>query len=146
VPLGVEAGFRFTPDVYAGLVFQYAIGLWNGCPSNMSCSGHDVGLGFDVRYHALPGGQVDPWFGIGAGYEWLSFSQSQPGFEFDLRMNGFEFVHLDVGADFVASPNMRIGPFLQFKLAQFRDSNSGEIMDRALHEFLTLGVRASFLP
>ena len=27
-----------------------------------------------------------------------------------------------------------------------RDSNSGEIMDRALHEFLTLGVRASFLP
>ena len=64
VPLGVEAGFRFTPDVYAGLVFQYAIGLWNGCPSNMSCSGHDVGLGFDVRYHPLPGRQVDPWFGI----------------------------------------------------------------------------------
>ena len=99
VPLGVEAGLRFTPDVYAGLVFQYAIGLWNGCPSNMSCSGHDVGLGFDVRYHPLPGRQVDSWFGIGAGYEWISFAQSQPGFSSDTGLNGFELLHLDVGAD-----------------------------------------------
>ena len=154
VPLGVEAGFRFTPDVYAGLVFQYAIGLWNGCPSNMSCSGHDVGLGFDVRYHPLPGRQVDPWFGIGAGYEWISFAQSQPGFSSDTGLNGFELLHLDVGADLVASPNLRVGSFLEFKLGRYRNldaasggpSTSTGITNKALHEFLTLGFRFSFLP
>jgi hypothetical protein len=154
VPLGVEAGFRFTPDVYAGLVFQYAIGLWNGCPSNLSCSGHDVGLGFDVRYHPLPGRQVDPWFGIGAGYEWISFAQSQPGFSSDTGLNGFELLHLDVGADLVASPNLRVGSFLEFKLGRYRNldaasggpSTSTGITNKALHEFLTLGFRFSFLP
>ena len=143
VPLGAEAGYRFTPNLYAGLVFQYGIGVPRRCPG---CSGHDVGLGLDVRYHALPGGQVDPWFSVGAGYEWLSRAQSQGGFSSDLELNGFELVHLDVGADFMASPNLRMGSFLEFKLAQFRNSSGGEISDKALHEFLTLGVRVSFLP
>ncbi len=153
LPLGVEAGYRFTPNVYAGLVFDYAFGFPNNCPSGASCSGHDVGLGFDVRYHTLPGEPVDPWFGIGAGYEWLSLAQTQGGSSADAGANGFEFVHVDFGADFLTSPNLRLGSFLQFKLGQYRtvDGSSGgssfstEIPNKALHEFLTVGFRISFL-
>src|SRR5256886_212257 len=89
-----------------------------------------------------------------AGYEWISFAQSQPGFSSDTGLNGFELLHLDVGADLVASPNLRVGSFLEFKLRRYRNldaasggsSTSTGITNKALHEFLTLGFRLSFLP
>jgi len=59
-----------------------------------------------------------------------------------------------VGADLVASPNLRVGSFLEFKLGRYRNldaasggpSTSTGITNKALHEFLTLGFRLSFLP
>jgi len=154
VPLGLELGWRFTPNLYAGATVTYAVGLPKDCPSGSRCSGHDVILDLDLRFHALPDERIDPWFGIGAGYEWLGLSETQGGTTADASADGFEFVHAQVGADYVASGNVRLGPFVEFALGQYTGVSissggltlSRDIPDKTLHEFLTFGLRVSFLP
>jgi hypothetical protein len=153
VPIGAELGWRFTPNLYVGAAFSYAFGLTKNCPPGDSCSGHDIGLGIDLRYHVQPDERIDPWVGVGAGYEWLGLSETSAGSTTDLRLDGFEFVHAEVGADFVASRNVRVGPFLQFAVGQYKGANassggtsfSADIANKTLHEFLTFGARLRFL-
>jgi hypothetical protein len=152
VPIGAELGWRFTPNLYGGAAFSYAFGFAKNCPPGVSCSGHDVGLGIDVRYHVLPDERVDPWIGVGAGYEWLSLSATGAN-SADLTADGFEFVHADFGADFVAAPNVRVGPFVQLRVGEYKGakvntasgSASGDFTDKTLHEFLTFGAKVRFL-
>jgi hypothetical protein len=154
IPLSVDLGWRFTPDFYAGLTGSYAFGLPKDCPSNLSCSGHDVALGIDLRYHLRPDESFDPWLGIGAGYEWFTIGVSQGANSASATAQGFEFVHAQLGADVSVSPNVAWGPFIQLTLGQYRhesassggSTTSADVTNTALHEFLTFGVRVSFLP
>ncbi len=155
IPLTADLGWRFTPNVYAGLTVSYSLGLTKNCPSTFNCSGHDVGLGFDLRYHVLPDQPTDPWMGIGAGYEWLTLSASQGTSSATVTAHGFEFVHVQAGVDLSPSPRLRWGPFVQFGLGQYRTTSgsaspggnfSADIANKALHEFLTFGLRVSYLP
>jgi len=153
VPIGAELGWRLTPNLYAGAAFGYAFGLTKNCPPGDRCSGHDVGLGIDVRYHALPDERIDPWIGVGAGYEWLSLSTNTGSNRIDLTADGFEFVHADFGADFFATRNVRVGPVVQLRVGRYRGakvatasgSASASFTDKTVHEFLTFGVKVSLL-
>ena len=98
VPLIGDLGFRFTPNLYLGVTGSYQLGLPKNCASGVSCSGHLVTLGLDVRYHLLPDLQFDPWVGLGLGYEWFGLSASAGGSTADATANGFEFVHFQLGA------------------------------------------------
>jgi hypothetical protein len=154
VPLGLELGVRYTPELSAAVSFGYAVGLAKNCPGNSSCSGQEITLGLDFRYHLLSRDRVDPWVGIGAGFEWLGLSQTTGGTSADARVNGFEYVHAQMGVDLAASDKVRLGPYVQLGLGEYRSatvsagglSASGDFVDKALHEFLTLGLRVSFLP
>ena len=153
VPIGAELGWRFTPNLFAGMSGSYAFGLAKNCPSASSCSGHDASFGIELRYHALPDDRIDPWFGLGAGYEWFSTSNTIGGTTLDANADGVEFVHAQLGTDLQTSRNVHVGPFIQFSLGQYRlvEFSSGgsttrrEIANKVLHEFLTFGVRMSFL-
>ena len=152
VPLGVELGVRYTPALSMLVSFGYSFGLTTNCPAGDSCSGHQINLGLDLRYHARPHQTVDPWIGLGAGFEWLGASESG-SFNGDLTFNGFEYVHVQLGADLAASEKVRVGPFFELGLGQYRSlkasaggaSGSADILDKAVHEFLTFGLRVSFL-
>jgi hypothetical protein len=111
-------------------------------------------LGFDLRFHLAASAPIDPWIGVGAAYEWLTLSASPGGQDQDLTLRGFEFFNVQLGADFLASPGFRVGPFAAFSLGRYTDgsassplvSASGPIADKKVHEWLLLGLRAAFSP
>jgi len=160
IPIQVDAGYRINPKIYVGLSFQYGFGLINTDNSNnadcnssgFSCSASDVNVGVNAHYHFLPGQAFDPWVGLGAGYEWLSFSVSGGGQEATVTGTGFEFGQAQVGGDFQAARNLGIGPFASFSFGQYGNANlsqGGSSMDmsitsKSFHEWLELGVRGVY--
>ncbi|HEY8039520.1 MAG TPA: hypothetical protein VIF15_06990, partial [Polyangiaceae bacterium] len=87
IPIWVDAGYRLNPNIYIGAFFQYGIGLVNtandatpGCAqSGVSCSASDMMFGIDAHYHLMPDQTIDPWVGLGVGYEIASLSASAQG-------------------------------------------------------------------
>jgi hypothetical protein len=78
LPIWIDAGYRF-PHVYVGAYFQYGIAFINndktGC-GGLDCSSSDVQFGANVHYHLFPDRTLDPWGGVGVGYEFLNFKSS----------------------------------------------------------------------
>jgi outer membrane protein W len=159
IPLWIDAGYRFNPNLYVGLFFQYAFALVNTdtnpeCDqSGVSCSISDIRLGANLHYHFAPGQSFDPWLGLGAGYEWLMVSVSAGANSASGSAGGFEFANFQLGGDFSASPSFKVGPFLSFSLGQYRSLsaslNGGPSMDmdytnKSLHEWLIIGARGAF--
>jgi outer membrane protein len=108
-------------------------------------------FGLDSHYHLLPDQSVDPWVGLGVGYEILDFNVSVQG-RSSTAANGFQFFNLQFGADYKALPNLGLGPFVMFGLGQYSNcsfSGSGApssctVQETALHEWLTFGVRGEY--
>lgn len=158
IPIWLDLGYMVTPNIMVGLYGQYGFGIVGSKMSdvcdagNVDCSVSDLRVGVQGQYHLSPSEKLDPWFGLGIGYEWAMTSMSGGGQSQDYTYSGFEFLNLQGGADFKLSPAFGIGPFLSFSLGQFGSvSASGDledgdtdIDDKALHEWLTLGVRGSF--
>jgi hypothetical protein len=167
VPIWIDAGYRITPQLYVGAYFQYGVAFLpsdaaNGsCGQNgVSCSGSDVLVGANVHYHILPAGQFDPWLGVGTGYEWANFSVSQGGQSGGLQIVGWQYVNFQVGGDYKVAPNFGVGPFVMLSVGQFDSFSSsgavqtalqsagaptsGDYQNKALHEWLTFGVRGAY--
>lgn len=173
VPLQLDVGYRVIPNLTLGGYVMYGFGLLgdeisSSCDQSkalgidVSCGVSDLRLGIQGQFHIMPTQDVDPWVGVGLGYEWLSFSsevssggRSQ---EVTLKAKGMEFLSLQGGADFNVAPGLGLGPFLSFSLGQYSstsDSCSGEcagftnesedIANKALHQWLLLGVRGTFV-
>src|SRR5262249_22043093 len=83
VPLIGELGVRVERSFFIGLYVGYGFLSVNtgrqgqGCVQGASCDAHDVRLGIEGLYHLSPDGPIDPWLGIGFGYEWLSLHGEQ---------------------------------------------------------------------
>ncbi len=163
LPIQLDLGYRITPNLAVAAYGQYAFGFagdanlagaGNVCSvSGVSCSGHDWRVGVEAFWHFMPGQQLDPWFGVGTGYEWMSFSAEGGGEKADITFHGWEFVNLQLGADYRVAPGFGFGPFVQFSLGQYSSGNatsttggstSGDITNKTTHEWLQIGVRGTF--
>lgn len=147
-PLWADVGWRLNPNWYIGGFFQYGFGsvgaAFTVCSqTGVSCSWNDMRAGLNVHYHFLPDGPVDPWLGLGAGYEWLSAGGNLSG-----TFHGFEFGNAQLGADYKVSPYFGVGPFVAFTVAQFTrvsdSGTSGDIADKKIHDWLIFGLRGVF--
>ena len=157
-PIWLDAGYRIIPNFYVGAFFQYGFGFIGNnfkmvCDqSGVSCSTHVIMFGVNAHYHFLPSEELDPWAGIGFGYEILDFSVSQGSMSVDVQAQGWQFVNVQVGADYHAAPGLGVGPFIALSLGQYQSaslsigsmSQSQDIQHQALHEWLTLGVRGAY--
>jgi hypothetical protein len=160
-PIWLDAGYRILPNLYAGLYFMYGFGSVgsdfannNGCnlPGG-GCSVHDTRFGVNGQYHFTIPGPLEPWAGVGFGFEWLGGSVSQGGASGGFGASGFEFIDLQGGLDFKVITNLDIGPFLSLSFAQYDNtsndgpagSNSQSIQNKALHEWLMFGVRGTYV-
>ncbi len=155
LPIWVDAGYMVTPNIMVGLYFQYGIGFIADCPSGASCSGSDMRFGLQGQYH-LAGAEkkLDPWFGLGIGYEIASASAEAGGAEVNTTVKGFEFLNLQGGVDFPVGDALSVGPFLSFSLGQYSSAtieapapigdSDGDITDKAMHEWLVIGVKGTF--
>jgi hypothetical protein len=175
VPFWLDAGARINQRFFVGAYFHYGFGIESSTVSDLckadkadaaaadvdvSCNVHETRLGAEFLYHILPMQDLDPWVGIGFGYEWLGLSETADSGEASatqtIGAHGFEFINLQLGLDFSVSENVGLGPFVAFSLAEYRkgtlscsgdcsaDSISGDIGGKALHEWLLFGARVTF--
>ncbi len=159
IPLHLDVGYRLNPHIFLGGYFQYGIAFpGDDCaeaPENPDCAASDVRIGIQGIYHFTPitaGNAV--WVGAGIGYEWLSVTGEVAGVESTTTLGGFEFLKLQAGYDFEVSEQSRIGPYGMFTLGQFSTLSTeldgleeeDDDFDKALHEWLFVGVKGSFGP
>jgi hypothetical protein len=157
IPIWVDAGYRFNPSIYVGAYGVFGYGLVHTtetqCGTGVSCSAYDVRVGVDAQYRFLPKGAVDPWIGLGFGYEWLHYGVSGFGVTRLQTLRGFELFGIQLGADFELDKSFRLGPFIGYSVGKFGDGSKSEtgsatsgavaagIANTAMHEWLTLGLR-----
>ena len=160
IPFWADIGYRFDPNWYLGGFFQFGLGFVPSaasqpggvCVTGVSCSVNDLRFGLNVHYHFLPAEILDPWLGVGAGYEILNLSASATGVSASGSNRGFEFGNVQLGLDFKISPAFGVGPFATFTIAQFSDTSvsvNGQDVpfsytNKAIHEWLIFGVRGVF--
>lgn len=157
IPIWLDLGYMVTQNVMVGLYGQYAFASVADkvCTSGADCSGSSMRFGVQGQYHILPAEKINPWVGLGIGYEMSSIKASGGGGEATIGMKGMEYVNIQGGADFKLNPAVGIGPFLSFSLGKYGSSKitatgmpdqSQDIPSdqTAMHEWLTLGVRGAF--
>ncbi|MET0792679.1 MAG: hypothetical protein ABW061_14255 [Polyangiaceae bacterium] len=146
IPIWVDAGYMVTPNVLLGVYVQYGFLQLKNCPD--SCSGHDLRFGIQGQYHLSPEASLDPWFGLGVGYEIAGTSQSTQGFSVDSSVKGLEFLNLQAGADFKVADAFSVGPFLSLSLGQYSSAKFNDqdvpVGDKAIHEWFTFGAKGTF--
>ena len=158
VPLWVDAGLRVGSHWFFGAYGNvgYAIPTGSACPTGASCSGSDVRVGLEAQYRFLAAPRLEPWIGVGAGYEWLHLSESLGRESLDATLHGFELFNVQAGADYRLCKGISVGPFAALSVGEYTNesvsfssgdgssSRSSTIDNTALHEWLTLGVRGRF--
>jgi hypothetical protein len=163
IPIWADIGYRFSPNWYLGAFYQYGIGLLPSkltgtggiCSAGVSCTEWSMRFGLNVHYHFMPGEKLDPWVGLGAGYEISNLNGSQGAVSGSVQVRGFEFGNAQFGLDFALSSSFAIGPFVAFSVGQYTDASvsgsftpifgtSGSIANKDIHEWLIFGARGVF--
>jgi hypothetical protein len=146
VPIWFDVGCRFNEHMLLGAYLQYGSAhsdTTQDCQTG-TCPATDILFGGQFHYHLFPDRLVDPWFGIGAGYEILNFTKEGGG-TVDYTLEGFDFFNIQAGADIKIMRNVGIGPFGGLTLGQFSNCSDScsmpNIAPQALHEWLTFGIR-----
>ncbi|MGE0326112.1 MAG: outer membrane beta-barrel protein [Polyangiaceae bacterium] len=148
--LQLDAGYFVTPEIMVGAYFGYAILNLSddGCPSGADCSANQLRYGIQAQYHLSRGESVDPWFGLGFGFEDVSTKVEAGGISADGGLSGLEFISLNGGADFEVADGIGVGPYVSFALGQYSKAEAGgqsaDIEKTAMHQWLTLGVKGTF--
>lgn len=163
VPIWLDLGYMVTPNLMLGLYGQYGFGSVSGqlksicdqaSAAGVSCSVSDIRFGVQAHYHFSPAEKIDPWLGLGVGYELLKISLSGDGGDGSITDKGFEFANLQGGVDFKVLPSFGVGPFVSFSFGQYGSTSTsgaftdfgagGDITNKAIHEWLTFGARGAF--
>jgi Outer membrane protein beta-barrel domain len=159
VPFGIQLGYRIGGVVFIGGTFSYgAFGSpssssFTACSnSGVSCHSSFLRGGVSAQWHPLGSRGLDPYVGLGLGYEWLNVSVSGNGADSSGQYGGFAWLDIPFGVDFRLSKAIRLGPYADFNLGEYRTANisspssvSGNISPKAIHFWLSFGVRIVFL-
>jgi hypothetical protein len=158
VPIELELGARVGPAFVGGYV-SYGFGkAGSALEGGSGRSASNVRFGFEMLWHLAPDRPVDPWVGLGVGYEWLNLSISSPSGTLYGSARGFEWVNLQLGIDFMLGRSFRLGPFVRARVAQYDTGSLGlinsqgndvsgtsDITSKTVHTWIDLGLRFAFL-
>jgi hypothetical protein len=157
IPFWFDLGYRFSPSLYVGGFFEYGIAFvpvhtCNPTNQGTSCEGSDMRGGIDFQYHFSPSQFVDPWAGLGVGYEANRIRYELQGTEYSNIYYGFQYVDVQAGLDLHVSKVVPFGPFFDLSFDRFSHESvkapSGDSSDQpiqsTMHEWLTLGLRGQF--
>lgn len=158
VPVELELGARVGPAFVGGYV-SYGFGkAGNALEGGTGRSATNVRFGFEMLWHLAPDRTVDPWVGLGVGYEWLNLSISGTGGTIYGSARGFEWVNLQLGIDFMLGKSLRLGPFVRARVAQYDTGSLGlinsqgtdvggtsDITSKTVHTWIDVGLRFAVL-
>jgi hypothetical protein len=168
-PVWVDLGYALSGAATVGAYAQVGVGgAGDSCVGD--CDWSDIRVGAEAEWRFLPGAPVDPWLGVGLGWEWLSFRQlvsvEVPDDMGNMvtatgrvaeRFGGPELM-LHGGIDFQVEDALRIGPYASATVSQYlTDSFSctppselcpsdGSIDGSALHSWIGVGLRGAYTP
>jgi hypothetical protein len=135
MPLIGDLGWRFLPQLYAGLYGQYSPVFTKTndveCFQGFTCASQDYRFGVEVDYHPVPRTRFDPYVGLAGGYEILHTHVSGPtvaptpggyvpaNVDASVIDRGWEFASLVVGFDGRVDPAVGVGLFVQASLGEY---------------------------
>jgi len=165
IPLWLDVGYRWSAHwmvggyVMAGLVLPKTAAdndpLGGGCPKGFDCSAFGVRAGLQVQYRLAPGEPLDPWLGLGVGYEWIESSVEGEllSFPFDASFthSGPDLLHLQGGLDVAIAEDASLGPFLSLSAMRYTacsaelsdDDADCQLSEQSWHGWLVFGVRGA---
>jgi hypothetical protein len=160
VPLSFNLGAKITERIYLGAYLGFGFGGVSGdfeksCNDvHYDCSSMSVRMGLEIQYAFMPRQKTNPWIGYGIGFEGTGARAKKNGVSYDYFYFGPDYAHLMGGVDFRLSSTFGLGPYLDFSVGRYdtvtietpTGTIDGRLLDKSLHEWLTLGVRAVFFP
>ena len=157
IPVQLDIGARIAGVVFLGGYFSYGFAGSTDtarCLSGFSCSPSTLRFGAEVHWHPLGNVGTDPWIGIGSGYESLRVGLSGGGDSGSYSLSGWEFGNLQAGLDFALGPAIKLGPWISFSIGQYSSfsgsgngaSESFDITNKSIHEWLAGGIRLVIIP
>lgn len=156
VPIWIDVGYRLRSGVYLGGYAQIGPGIQAQC-SPPDCYLFDLRVGFNARYHFLAGRRIEPWVGLGLGYELLHIQQYETILGTRLSssgaLHGFEFLNAQVGVDFRVTRQVAVAPFFTCALSQYERltgrtptgvSFSRSDFEKTVHAWFLFGLRGAY--
>jgi hypothetical protein len=156
VPIGIDAGYRFSPSTYLGGTLTWGPGIapnsQGTCGFGDSCFRQDAQLRVEGRLYFAPDARKGGWLGLGVGWEIAAFSDSHQGNTITSTLTG-PVADVELGLDF-RSHGFAMGPYLGLSVAEFLTEGvnpaaapvSTSISDPSIHAWITLGLRGSYGP
>jgi opacity protein-like surface antigen len=162
VPILVDVGFKLHKPWFVGLYGGVGYGnVGSGdageeacAVENVSCSTLSYQLGVQAQYHLAPSDQLNPWLGLGAGYELFRQSLSAGSYREEQRTSGITLLKVMLGLDY-RMVGFGVGPFTELSLGRFQatrtlvggeETHEGPVEPSGWHGFLTLGARVVVMP
>jgi len=160
VPFMLDLGGKPIKNLFVGGYLGFAFGGAGGkqadacSQANAGCVAVSFRLGIEVQYHIQPAAKLNPWVGYGIGFEGNAVSGNSNGQAVTESVGGPEFAHLSGGFDFRISKGFGIGPMADFSLGQYTHLKvesggttlEGDIKNKTLHEWITVGLRMVIFP
>lgn len=170
IPLWLDIGYRLNSNWWLGTAAQLGLGTaGSDCDDNQECEWSDLRLAAQAIYSLAPDASVDPWIGLGLGWEWLrgSVTLTVPGSvvgqDQDIAVRLQEVLSgpqlfLQGGLRFKLGEALTVGPFATAAAGVYlTDSvscpdgvpaceSANGIDDNQLHAWLGLGVRGTHGP
>jgi hypothetical protein len=164
-PVWLDVGYSPTGSTTIGVYAQVGTGPTGDNCISSDCDWSDIRIGADVEWRLAPGAPVNPWLGLGLGYEWLSYrtlvtvevdGMGGSG-RYTERFGGPELM-LQGGLDFQVEDALRIGPYASATIGQYlTDSYScqpatdlcptdGSLDGAAFHSWIGFGLRGAYTP
>ena len=165
IPIWIDLGYRFNTNFIIAGFLQLGFPMVNEngpglagqeCHINgvTSCSGTaSVRLGLELIYVFKRDVSFQPWVGIGVAYERTTYKlEDNQGGEATIGYHGWEFVNFQIGGTYKITPKFGLGPYVALSLGQYgsveassgSQSQSVDIAQKGLHEWLQFGLMGSF--
>jgi hypothetical protein len=164
IPLELSVNYGVMPNLEVGLYGGYDFGLVGSTvqkdvcdPAGLDCSVYGYRVGVQAEYLFGHGAELTPFAGLNVGWAWETLKSGKGSDWVKLTESGWE-IGLKGGVDKKVSEQLKVGAFVGIAFGQYGStsvsyssaalgtdsSESIPSSEKALHEWLTIGVRGTF--
>jgi hypothetical protein len=177
IPVVVDLGVRALPQLYLGIYGGFAPIFVKSnpvsCPDGLNCTTQQWRFGVQFDYHFIPRSRLDPYIGLGGGYEILhsNISGSVPvptplgtatgNVNASIIDRGWEFAAVTLGFDARFNRAVALGPFISGSINEYGIHSGTQTVSvggtqvaatpvttvsHGAHELFFAGLRGTFNP
>jgi hypothetical protein len=156
VPIAFDAGYRLTRLLAIAAHVSYGVAVPTLCRSVSDCEaslGSDVALTIAGRIYLPQTGPFAALVDVGIGYEWLTTRLAEAGATSTRAYQGPVLFSMQITAPIRLGRRWTLGPFAGASFGTFTTYSlqtnarplSGDVPARAVHGWLSLGLRVGLV-